>query len=253
MKNLVMMLMAATLLISAAPYGRTDPTPNAAKGDKLAAAKKAEERGDLARVHQNYPLATGYYLAALKVSHQDAMLYNKLGIAELQMSERGAARKNFNAALRIDSKFTPAMNNLGATALLDKKYRIAADYFKQALAMDESVASTHLNLAEAWVGLNEMERAMTEYARALELDADLLSNSGDGIIARVATPEQRARIAFFVAKSYAKRGNVEGALDYLGRAKGLNFPDLGRVYSDTDFSSVWNDPRLEKIVKRPRS
>jgi tetratricopeptide (TPR) repeat protein len=243
MKKLVMMLMTVTLLISAAPYG--------SNSDKMAAAKKAEEKGDLARVHLNYPLASGYYQAALKVSRQDATLYNKLGIAELQMSERGAARKNFLSALRIDSKFTPAMNNLGAVALLDKKYRIAADYFKQALAMDESVASTHLNLAEAWLGMGEMDHAMTEYARALELDADLLSNTGDGIIARVATPEQRARIAFYVAKSYAKRGNIEGALDYLSRAKSLNFPNLTRVYSDTDFTAVWNDPRLAKIVKRP--
>jgi len=30
--------------------------------------------------------------------------------------------------------------------------------------MDESLAATHVNLAEAWIGLGKMDRAMTEYA-----------------------------------------------------------------------------------------
>jgi len=249
MKNLETILMTATLLIFAVPYGRTDPTPNAAKSDKMAAAKKAEERGDLARVHQNFSLAVGYYQAALRVNRQDAALYNKLGIAELQLTQRGAARKYFTIAEKCDPNYIPAINNLGAVALLDKKYRSAVDFFKQALAMDESVASTHLNLAEAWVGAGEMDRAMTEYTRALELDSDLLNSSREGVIARVMTPEQRARVMFYVAKSYAKRGNIEGALDYLGRARDLRYPDLKKVYSDPDFAAVCKDPRLAKIVK----
>jgi hypothetical protein len=51
-EKLVMMLAAASLLICAAPYGITDPTPDAAKKDKLEAAKIAEEKGDLARDSQ---------------------------------------------------------------------------------------------------------------------------------------------------------------------------------------------------------
>lgn len=81
MKKLVLMLIAG-LLIYASPYGRTDPTPNPAANDQQASAKNAEERGDLARVHDNYSLAATYYYAALRVSRQDANLYNKLGIVD---------------------------------------------------------------------------------------------------------------------------------------------------------------------------
>ena len=35
-----------------------------------------------------------------------------------------------------------------------------------------------------------------------------------------------------------KRGNVDGALDSLGRAKELHFYDLAKVYSDKDFASA---------------
>jgi Flp pilus assembly protein TadD len=178
------------------------------------------------------------------------VLYNKVGIVELQLGQRGYARKYFVQALKLDPQFISAVNNLGAVALLDKKYKQAVDYLKQALAKDESSAPTHVNLAEAWMGLGETDRAMTEYARALELDADVLSSSQDGVIAQVRTPEQRARIAFLIAKSYMKRGNIEGALEYLRRAKEMRYPDLAKVYTDPDFTALWQDPRLAKIVKR---
>jgi tetratricopeptide (TPR) repeat protein len=250
MKRLVMMLVATSLVMLAAPYGRTESVPDTAKTDKIEAARVAEENGDLARLHKDNLKAATYYMAAIRISRQDAMLYNKLGIAELKLAERGPARKHFAQAVKLDPRLVAAINNLGAVALLDKKYKSAVGYFKQALALDESVASTHLNLAEAWMGLTETDRAMTEYARALELDADVLSNSEGGAIAQVMTPEQHARISFMIAKSYMKRGNLDGALDYLGRAKEGHYHDLASVYSDPDFAALWKDPRLAKIVAR---
>jgi tetratricopeptide (TPR) repeat protein len=250
MKTLTMMF-AASLLICAAGYGRAASEPDAAKPDKIEAAKLAEQRGDLARVRSNYDLAAAYYQAALRVDRRNSVLYNKLGIAELQLHQKSLARRNFQLALKIDPQSVSAVNNLGAVALWDKKYKSAIDFFKQALAMDETSATTHVNLAEAWMGLGEMDRAMTEYARALELDADVLSDTQGGSQIQLTSPAQRARVNYLIAKSYMKRGNIDGALDYLGRAKDLHFPDLSKkVYSDPDFTALWNDPRLAKIVKR---
>ena len=250
MKRLVMVFVATCLVMLAAPYGRTESIPGAANGDKLEAARVAEEKGDLARLHKDNLKAVACYSAALRISRQNAVLYNKLGVVELKLNERGAARKQFAQAVKYDPRLVPALNNLGAVALLDKRYKVAADYFKQALALDESVASTHLNLAEALMGLSEVDRAMTEYARALELDADVLSDSEGGTVAQIMTPQQHAHVLYMIAKSYMKRGNVDGALDYLGRAKLSNYHNLVAVYSDADFAPLWNDPRLAKIVSR---
>ena len=250
MKRLVMMLVATSLVMLAAPYGRTESVPETAKMDKIEAARVAEENGDLARLHKDNLRAAAYYQAAIRNSRQNAALYNKLGIAELKLGDRGYARKQFQQAVKLDPHLTAALNNLGAVALLEKKYKSAVNYFKQALALDESVASTHLNLAQAWMGLYQMDRAMTEYARALELDSDVLSNSEGGAIAQVMTPEQHAHVLFMIAKSYMKRGNLDGALDYLGRAKQGHYSDIAKVYSDSDFAPLWNDPRLAKIISR---
>jgi tetratricopeptide (TPR) repeat protein len=178
------------------------------------------------------------------------MIYNKLGITELQMGNRGPARKYFAQALKVDSRNVVALNNLGAVACTDGKYKLAVKYLKQALALDESDATAHLNLAEAWAGQDEMDRAMTEYSRALELDADILANSLDGVIAQVHSPEQRARISFLIAKAYAKRGNIDGALEYLRRAKDSRFPEMSKVYTEPEFASLVGDPRLAAIVKK---
>jgi len=250
MRKLVMMFVAASLLVCAAPYARPDPLQDAAKTDKLEGARMAEENGDLARIHKYYALAISSYQAALRLNRRDAMLYDKLGIIQLLMDQRGAARKNFAQALKYDPGYVAAINNLGVVALLNKKYKTSVNYFKQALALEESNASIHVNLAEAWIGLDETDRAMTEYARALELDADVLTNSTEGILAQLSTPEQYARVAYIIAKMYMKRGNIDGALDYLRRAKEANYPDLARVYADPDFSALWKDPRLAKIVRR---
>jgi tetratricopeptide (TPR) repeat protein len=244
------MMMLAGMLVCMAPNGNAVPLPDASSADKPDAAKVAEEKGDLARAHDNYVLAAAYFETAIRTNRKNAALYNKMGIVELQLKEGRPARKSFQQALKLDPQFTPAINNLGAVALMDKKYRQAAGYFKQALARDETVASTHVNLAEAWMGLKEVDRAMTEYTRALELDPDVFSSDQGGSQLLLSSPEQRARVDYLVAKSYMKRGNIEGALDYLERAKKLHYPDLGKVYSDPEFAALWLDPRLAKIIKR---
>jgi tetratricopeptide (TPR) repeat protein len=250
MRRLVTILAAMGLAICAAAYASTELVPDLPKVDRFEAVKSAELKGDLARVHENYWIAVSYYQQALRADPQNAELNNKLGIVELKLNNRIPARKQFLLAVKYDPRNVSALNNLGAVSYLDKKYKPAVRYLKQALALDESSAPSHLNLAEAWMGMGQVDHAMTEYTRALELDADILNANNGGTIAQVTTPEQRARVSFLIAKAYAKRGNIEGALEYLGRAKDGHFPELANVYSDQDFSALWQDPRLAKIVKR---
>jgi tetratricopeptide (TPR) repeat protein len=245
MKRTMIMLVVCGLMTAAASWAADVPAT-----DRMQFARAQELKGDLARSRSNYFEAVYYYRTAMRIENQNAALLNKLGLAELQTGERSAARKHFNQAVKYDPRNVAAFNNLGVVACLERKYNPAVRYLKQALALQETNASAHLNMAEAWFGLGEVDRAMTEYARALELDADILTNSPGAVVAHVSTPEQRARVAFTIAKAYAKRGNLEGALEYLRRAKEANYSDLAKVYTDQTFAALWSDPRLEKIVKR---
>jgi tetratricopeptide (TPR) repeat protein len=104
-------------------------------------------------------------------------------------------------------------------------------------------------MAEAWAGLSQIDRAMNEYERALELDPDVFSSGDTGIVAQLKSPEQVARMDYLIAKTFARRGNLDGALDYLRRAKESHYSQLVDVYADKEFAALWQDPRLARIIK----
>lgn len=250
MRRMMTILAITSLVFCAAPMVGAESSMDLPKPDALQIAKTSEAKGDLHRVQNNLQLAASDYWESLHANPHNPVVLNKLGLTELKLGDRGAARKHFNMALKYDPRNVSALNNLGATACLDRKYKNAVKFLKKALELDETSAAAHLNMAEAWIGMNQIDRAMTEYARALELDADILNNSASGISARVSTPEQQARVNFLIAKAYAKRGNIEGALEYLRRARDGRYPEMKKVYEDQEFAALWTDARLEKIVKR---
>ncbi len=253
MKALILTLAAAAAL--AVPAVRAEVSqsllPNTVTADaRLQTAKNYEMKGDIARAREEYGSAVTWYTLAVRYDNRDVALYNKLGIAHMKVGELDQARRTFAQAVKVNPANVDSLNNLGAVYCLQRKYRQSIRYLKQALALDETKAVTHLNLAEAWMGQKQIDRAMTEYARALELDADILTSAGkEGVFAQIQTPEQRAVVDFMIAKAYVKRGNLEGALDYLRRAKVDRFHDLGNVWEDPAFAPLWKDPRLAEIVK----
>ncbi|HEX4066436.1 MAG TPA: tetratricopeptide repeat protein [Acidobacteriaceae bacterium] len=252
MRNVILMVATAALLSGFPCRGWADsPQSKAFLDTRLQTAKNFEMKGDVARAREEYGSAETWYRAALSNDRNHAALYNKLGLVQLKQGEMEAARHSFADAIHHESNYVDALNNLGAVDCLEKKYRPAVRYLKEALALDEQRAVTHLNLAEAWMGQKQIERAMTEYTRALELDADVLNSaSNEGVNAQITNPEQRAAIDFLIAKAYAKRGNLDGALDYLGRAKADHYRNLASVYTEPEFSALWKDPRLTAMIKR---
>jgi tetratricopeptide (TPR) repeat protein len=249
MKRLATVFAVMGLLSCAAAHGWKTPMRDLPTGISVEAAQAAELKGDIARAQNDFTSAANQYQKALRAGGPRSQLYNKLGIAQLKLNNQSAARKSFLQAIKYDSRNANALNNLGALMCLQKKYKPAVRYLKQALELDELTASFHVNMAEAWVGLSRIDRAMTEYSRALEIDPDVFTSGGAGTIAQVKTPEQLARMNFLIAKIYAKKGNIEGALDYLLRAKNGHYPQLDDVYVDKEFAVLWQDPRLGKIVK----
>lgn len=135
---------------------------------------------------------------------------------------------------------------------MNKNYGSAAKYFKKAVALEETRATFHINLGAAWFSQKKLERAIVEYARALELDPDALQqNSKAGVTAQIASPEERARYSYMLAKVYAKRGDVEGCLQCLRKAKEDGYRDLANVYRDEEFGRMRENPKLHEVVAPP--
>ena len=224
------------------------PEPPAAE----ATAAQLEEKADVLRARKAYDEALVYYATALRKDPNNAVLYNKRGIAELQLNNLAAAQKDFQRAVKQNPHYAEAYNNLGVVSYTQRNYKKAIRQYEKALRLREDSASVHSNLGTAWFARHQMDKAMAEYARALDLDPDvLLRSSTGGVAARILSPEDRAYYSYVLAKMYAKRGDVERCLECLRKAKGEGYSRIKDVNRDPEFAIVRTDPRFVELMGKP--
>jgi len=213
-----------------------------------------EKAGDLARAQKDYTLAIQYFRAALRRDRTNAVIYNKLGLAELKINDLKSARSDFEKAVKQNSKFADAVNNIGAVDYMKMNYGSAVKYFKKAAALDETRATFHVNLGAAWFSQKKLDRAIAEYTRAMELDPlAFQQESKAGIAAQIASPEERAQYSYLLAKVYAKRGDLDNCLQCLRKAKEEGYRNMANVYKDEEFSRLRDNPRLQEVVPPPEA
>lgn len=248
--KLKFMLLAALLTFTSFSAAASWPE-HGVKIDAMSVAD-LEKAGDQARAVKDYTLAIDYFQAALRKDRKNAILYNKLGLSELRKDDLASARVDFLKAVKLDSKYAEAVNNVGAVDYMHKNYNSAAKYFKKAVALDESHSTYHVNLGAAWFSQKKMDRAIAEYMRAMELDPEALRRENRaGIAAQISSPEERAQYSYLLAKAYAKRGDIDGCLQCLRRAKEEGFRNLANVYKDEEFSRLRDNPKLQEVVPPP--
>jgi len=250
MKNITVRMTLLALLLTLCRYATAAPAPDESVVNMNSmSVAELEKAGDQARAQKDYDLAIHYFQAAIKKDRNNAVLYNKLGLAELRKNDLAAARTHFEKANRQDPKYSEAVNNIGAVEYMRKSYGQAAKYFKKAAALDETRATYHVNLGAAWFSQKKMDRAIAEYTRAMELDPDIFrQESKTGIAAQIASPEERAQYSYLLAKAYAKLGDIEGCLQCLRKAKEDGYRNLANVYKDEEFSQLRNNPKLQEVV-----
>jgi tetratricopeptide (TPR) repeat protein len=227
----------------APPSQRIEPPSPSATPDQL------ERRADELRAEKAYLDAIDYYHAAIAKS-KTPVLYNKLGIAELQLQRLNDARKDFVRAIKMDKQYAEAMNNLGVVDYSRRKYNSAIKEYKKAIAIEES-ASFHSNLGSAYFAKKQYELAAAEYNRAVQIDPDIFERvSSAGVSARLQSPEDRAHFFFVLARMYANIGNFDRSLDYLERAMEDGYKVKDEVYKDEEFAKLRLDPRFAELMAR---
>jgi len=254
MKRIVELMMTAVILAGVVPIcaaAEQDSQTATTASPEVMTAAEMEAKGDSLRKLKEFPQAMQYYRAALRKEPTSAVLYNKLGMAELQSGNRKAAQNHFDKATKLDPNFADATNNLGVIAFIQKKNEKAIKYFKKALALNETRATFHVNLGAAWFNEEQWDRATTEFSRAVELDPLIFSESTrSGVLGQI-LPEERSRYDFMLAKMFAKRGDIDHCLQYLKKAKEEGYNDMGSVYKDEGFAKIWQDVRLAEVVPTP--
>jgi tetratricopeptide (TPR) repeat protein len=253
MRHVTLKLVVLAMLVAVPRYSKAEAdSPQAAPNLNLMTAAELEKAGDEARTQKDYVKAVDYFEAAIRKDRKNAVLYNKLGLSELRKDEFKAARMDFEKAAKLNPKYAEAINNIGATEYIKKNYGNAAKYFKKAVALDEGHATYHINLGAAWFSQKKMDRAIAEYIRAIEIDPEAFRHDNrTGIGAQIASPEERAQYSYLLAKAYAKRGDLEGCLQCLRKAKEDGYRNLANVYRDEEFSRLRDNPKLQEVVPPP--
>ena len=225
------------------------PSFNAQMPDQSLSPQELEARGDLLRAEKAYGDSIDFYQAALRKDPKRAMLWNKIGIAEIRLTRFDEAKKSFERALKIDKDLADAVGNLGATYYLQKNYGKSIKTCKKAIAMRPDTASFHSNLANAFFAKKDYSKAFQEYSKAIELDPDIMERqSGTGVQAHVIGAEDRARYSYELAKVYANAGNYDRAFHYLRKAMEDGFPQIKSVYKDQEFAGLRKDPRFTELM-----
>jgi len=227
--------------VQAAPVEPPSPTATAAE---------LEMKADELRQRKLLLDAVDYYKAALKKKPANpAAIYNKMGVAQLQLSRLDDARKSFDHAIHANRKFAEAYNNLGVVYQFQKKYGKAEKEYKRALALKEDSASFHSNLGTAYFAHKKFDLAIAEYNRALQLDPEVFERrSQTGIAAQMSSPEDRAHYSYVLARMYAKTGDLDRSLTYLRKAMEDGYKGIDDVYKDEEFATLRKDPRFAELM-----
>lgn len=221
------------------------PSPNSS-------AAELEQRGDVLRAEKYYADAIDYYEAALSKTSARAELYNKEGIAQLQMMHFNESKHLFERAMKGNPHYPEATNNLGVVYYNMRSYGRAVKYYHRAIAMNADSASFHSNLGTAYFAKREYDKASQEYATALSLDPDIFErHSQAGITAHMSSPEDRARYSYVIAKMFATRGDAERCLLYLKKAMEEGFKVAEGFQKDREFAGYRKDPRFLTLLNHP--
>ncbi len=232
------------------------PAPPATTGQSRESPAKPraisfEERADIYMARKSYEDAADYYYRALKQTNfENAVVWNKLGIAYQQLQDYPRARKAYNQAIRHRKDYSEPLNNLGTVYFMQDKYGKSVKYYLRAVTLNPNSASYHLNLGTSYFHMKKYKDSIEEYRTALNLDPEVFTERsvfGTTMQARGADPEYY----FYLAKVFASLGRVEDAVRNLRRALEDGFKDRKRILNDPDLMKISQNPEYVKLMNNP--
>jgi tetratricopeptide (TPR) repeat protein len=206
----------------------------------------SEQRGDIFMARKMYREA----IEAYREAPETAVLINKIGIAYHQLTDLNSAAQCYQRAIKLDPKFSQAINNLGTIYYSRQSYRRAIGQYKKVLRMTPDSASTLANLGSAYLARKQYELASENYQKALAIDPAVFEHhSGVGSVVRDQTVGDRPTFFYYLARSYAKAGMKDQALNYIRKSLEEGFKERKKFRDDPEFASLQKDPEFEKIME----
>lgn len=125
----------------------------------------------------DYAQTKGNFLKMNKSAVTPETWYFRLGYIEEKFEQWTEAVSNYREALRLNPRHTDTLNNLSELFLRRGNYPEALDLCQQLIALDPAEEKTYRNrMGRVYYAQREMEKAIAEYQRAIDLDPGTAAN-----------------------------------------------------------------------------
>jgi tetratricopeptide (TPR) repeat protein len=208
---------------------------------------------EMARLHlarKEYREAGEIFYRLATQNPRNPLYWNELGIAHHNLSELDQALKCYQRAVKADSHYADAQNNIGTILYERKKYAKAIRAYKKAISMRDDFAPFYLNLGYAYFGQKDFENSIVAFRKALTIDPtsfDPARSRGGTVIQDRSLTAERGRFYYLLAKSFAQGGDVERAILYLRKARDEGYSEFNAIKKDPTFAVVLKDPAAEDL------
>jgi tetratricopeptide (TPR) repeat protein len=205
-----------------------------------------EMRGDIFMAKKMYREAVEMY----KTGPSDSPVFaNKIGIAYHQMLDLENARRWYERAVKLKGDYAEAINNLGTIYYARKSYRRSISQYKKALRVTPDSASILSNLGTSYFARKNYELAFQTYQQALKLDPEVFEHrSSMGILLQERAVEERAKFHYYLAKTYAKAGDVDRTLIYIRKSLEEGFKERDKFTKDPEFAILHDNKEFQEIL-----
>ena len=106
-------------------------------------------------------------------------------------------------------------------------------------------------MGSAYFARKQYELASETYQKALAIDPQVFeSRSGNGAVVRDRTVGDRPTFFYYLAKSYAKAGMNDQALNYIRKALEEGFKERKKFAEDPEFAALQKDPEFQNLMAR---
>jgi len=234
---------------------KQEPQPVAnqdSNGVPLTKPQMLEMRADILMARKDYGEAAIAYQKLAETNPKNAVLLNKIGVAYQQLGQDRLAEHFYKKAAQADSKFSPAVNNLGTVEYAKQHFGKAVRYYKKAVAVGgDDLAPIYSNLGYAYCGMKLYPEATHSFSEALALDPNVFEQSGGagGTLIQHRSTADPGTLHFLLAKSYAKLGDIDRTVRYLKLARDDGYKYLLLAEKDPDFAKVIKDPRVQDVIR----
>lgn len=225
---------------------------NAQSNSELSPRDMAMQSAALAMIHKEYSNAVDIYRNLLRDTPNDAMLWNRLGIAYHEQSMLGDALKCYSRATKADKKSGDGWNNMGTIYFQEHKLAKAIRAYKKAIGLNPMVATFYSNMGIAYLNSKHVPEAFESFRHAVKLDPEVFATSGRvGTVLQDRTVSDRGMFFFVLAKSFATAGNAERCAYYLRKSRDEGYTDFTNAKTDPVFSGVLTDPGVRDVLGMP--